>query len=229
MFGIHIIITITAFVTIRTSDCYGGGVESAMNEEGMVCRHHPPLSQTTNDHLSRHCEGPGRGCGPRCKDAPGSWLLGTGTYTYRMTATEFRDWLLAQLANVKPTAREPATTEHAELVAEAKQYCFELGMLDFALSLPQEPVKTPLSAAIQLRRCLRELSAPSESVNSEYLSVKQAAQAFNMSERALYRLCKDGSIISSRYGKAIRIKRADLDGFFAGRQSLTAAMESLFG
>ena len=120
-----------------------------------------------------------------------------------MTATEFRDWLNAHLAELVPTADQPASEYEAGIVAEAKQYCFELGLLDFALTLPQEPQKTPLACAIQLKRCLRELAAPTDASNTEHLSIRQAAQAFNISERTLYRLCNNNDLQHSRIGSAL--------------------------
>ena len=51
---------------------------------------------------------------------------------------------------------------------------------------------------------------------SEYLTIKQAAREFNLSERALYRLTD----LHVRRGKSVRIKRKDLEAHLEGTESL---------
>jgi excisionase family DNA binding protein len=145
-----------------------------------------------------------------------------------MTPTAFRAWINERLSELTPTANQPATREDAETVALARQYCFELGLLDFALSLPQEELKTPLACAIQLKRCRLALASPPDAEATEFLSIKQAAQVSNLSERMLYRLCASGDLNHRRIGKAIRIKRTDLEEYLAGQPSVLAAMGELF-
>lgn len=145
-----------------------------------------------------------------------------------MSPTEFRNWINERLSELNPTADEPATQREALTIAKAKEFCFQLGLLDFALSLPQEPVKTPLSCAIQLKRCLAALAAPPDAAATEFLSIRQAAQVSNLSERMLYRLCESGDLTHRRVGRAIRIKRSDLEEYLAGQPSVLAAMGELF-
>lgn len=51
---------------------------------------------------------------------------------------------------------------------------------------------------------------------SEYLTVKQAAREFNLSDRSLYRLTD----LHRRNGKSVRIKRSDLQAYLEGQESL---------
>lgn len=52
--------------------------------------------------------------------------------------------------------------------------------------------------------------------NSEYLSIKQAAREFNISERALYNLTD----LHLRRGRTVRIKRKDLVAHLEGEETL---------
>ena len=71
-----------------------------------------------------------------------------------MTTKQFRSWLLATLDQIPVENRAPIR-RFAEIVAEAKAHAYAVGLYDLALTLPDtEEVKTALTAANQLRRCL---------------------------------------------------------------------------
>jgi excisionase family DNA binding protein len=137
-----------------------------------------------------------------------------------MTHKQFKKWLTDRLAELEPIIRRPASPAESALVAEAKGYCYELGLHDFALTLPDnEPVKTPLTAANQLRRCLAVLEQPQEP-QGEYLTIKQAATVANLGERTVYRLVENKEVKYRRVGKAIRVLRSDLERYMEGSESL---------
>ena len=139
-----------------------------------------------------------------------------------MNRTQFKDWLTDRLAELEPTIGRPASENEAALIAEAKQYAYELGLHELAYTLPDtEKVKTPLTAANQLKRCLAALEAPAErNGDSDYLSTKQAAAFANLGERTIYRLCESGELSHSRVGRAIRIRKSDLEAYLAAQENL---------
>jgi excisionase family DNA binding protein len=139
-----------------------------------------------------------------------------------MTKTQFKNWLADRLAELEPTIGRPASVAEAALIAECKQYAYSLGLHDLAYTLPDtERVKTPLTAANQLKRCLAALEAPTErNGDSEYLTAKQAGEVANLSERQIYRLCSCGELTHARVGRAIRIKQSDLESYLASLENL---------
>jgi excisionase family DNA binding protein len=137
-----------------------------------------------------------------------------------MNTTEFKDWISERLAELEPTIGRPASQSEAAIVAEAKQYAYGLGLHDLAYTLPDtERVKTPLTAANQLKRCLAalETETPAEP-QTDWLTVQQAAAASNLSQRMIYNLCSRGELTHSRVGAAIRIKQTDLERYLTGQR-----------
>ena len=143
-------------------------------------------------------------------------------YAFGMTPTQFKNWLTDRLDELEPTRGRPASATEAALIAECKQYAYDLGLHELAYTLPDtELVKTPLTAANQLKRCLAALEVPVErNGDSEYLSTKEAAAFANLGERTIYRLCESGELTHARVGRAIRIKRSDLEEYLAASENL---------
>ncbi len=63
-----------------------------------------------------------------------------------------------------------------------------------------------MGTAVELHSPGRELPQP---INTDYLTVKQAAEKYNIGERTIYRMVEDGLPVA-RVGKAIRIKPREL-------------------
>ena len=128
-----------------------------------------------------------------------------------MNRSEFKAWLTDQLAELEPQIGERPSPNWAAVVAEAKGYCYALGLHDFALSLPDnEKVKTPLTAANQLRRCLAALDDPQPATDGAAMSVAQAAQLLGVSTESVYRLCRRNLLPHTRIGRRITITRQQL-------------------
>lgn len=53
-------------------------------------------------------------------------------------------------------------------------------------------------------------TTPQPPTEPELVTVKQAAKMFALGERTIYRLVQDGLIPSSKVGRAVRLKPADL-------------------
>ncbi len=124
---------------------------------------------------------------------------------------------------LEPRIGGPPSAEWAAVVAEAKQHCYALGWNDFALSLPDsEKVKTPLTAANQLRRCLDMLAAP-PGVNGETLSPPAVAKLLRVSSDTVLDWIKKRELPASNLaqrGKRPRwaVKKDDLQRFLKNRQ-----------
>jgi excisionase family DNA binding protein len=138
-----------------------------------------------------------------------------------MTPKQVKQWASAKLAEIEPQIGERPTPEHAALIAEAKAHCYQLGLHEFALSLPDDAErKTALTAANQLRRVMAALTASDAApADSELLTVKQAAQRYQMGMRTIYRLIETGALPPVRMGRSIRLKPADFDRFLADSES----------
>jgi excisionase family DNA binding protein len=123
-----------------------------------------------------------------------------------MTPTQFKQWLTDRLAELEPTIGRPASAREASIVAEAKGYCYALGLHDFALTLPDDvPAKTPLTVCNQLRRCLQEMETPPPVVDGGDMSVVQVAQQLGVSKETVYGLCASGDLVHNRIGRRITI------------------------
>ena len=68
----------------------------------------------------------------------------------------------------------------------------------------------------QIQSGQRELPQP---INGDYLTVKQAAEKYNIGERTIYRMVEDGLTVA-RVGKAIRIKPRDLAKWLEDSETL---------
>jgi hypothetical protein len=136
-----------------------------------------------------------------------------------MTPTEFRKWLLAQLETIEPRIGEPPSAEWAAVVAEAKQHCYGLGFHEFVLSLPDsDTVKTPLTAANQLRRCLAQIEKPQtiDLPSDGLLNLEQAAAYLGYKPEGLRKIVKLRQIEFAQNGRGpIRFRREWLDEFVA--------------
>lgn len=49
--------------------------------------------------------------------------------------------------------------------------------------------------------------------NADWLSTADAAQALGVTPRTLYRFINNGDLAAYRFGRVIRVKRADVDAF----------------
>jgi excisionase family DNA binding protein len=141
-----------------------------------------------------------------------------------MTPTEFKNWLTDRLAELEPRIGEPPGSEWAVIVAEAKQYCYGLGFHDFALSLPDaEKVKTPLTAANQLRRCLSILDTPPAVPDTDVLDPPDVARLLTCSPDTVRDWIRSGQLKASNVANGDRprwkIQRSDLETFLQTRQA----------
>jgi excisionase family DNA binding protein len=140
-----------------------------------------------------------------------------------MTPTQFKNWLTARLSELEPRIGEPPGPEWAAIVAEAKHYCYALGFHDFALSLPDaEKVKTPLTAANQLRRCLAMLDSPPAVPDSDVLDPPDVASLLGCSPDTVRDWIRSGQLRASNVANGNRprwkIQRSDLETFLQTRQ-----------
>jgi excisionase family DNA binding protein len=86
-----------------------------------------------------------------------------------------------------------------------------------------EETGSEVAAAIFALDALRKVSdREATDSTSEFLTVQQAAARYQLGERTVYRLVEDGKIKVHRAGKAIRIRRLDLERHLAGRERLSS-------
>ena len=129
-----------------------------------------------------------------------------------------QEWCHEQLLRLgQPRVGEQPTAANAAIVAELKYKCFDSGLIDLSLSLPVEGAKRKVSAVAQLRRVLLAIQTPAEP-QTEWLTVRQAADFSNLSERMVYNLCSRGELTHARVGAAIRIRQTDLGRYLAGQR-----------
>jgi excisionase family DNA binding protein len=106
---------------------------------------------------------------------------------------------------------------------ECADACPDLGFHDFALSLPDnDKVKTPLTAANQLKRCLEMLASPPE-VNGDTFTPPQVAERLGKSRDTVLDWIRSNQLIASNLatpGKRPRwvITKDNLDAFLKNRQ-----------
>jgi excisionase family DNA binding protein len=132
----------------------------------------------------------------------------------QMTITEFRRWATNNLATIEPKIGERVSTAHyAAIVADAKQHAYAVGLHDLALSLPDsETVKTPLTAANQLRRVLFALD--STTADSDWLTYKQVKRLLGLSVQTIRRRVFDGMLPPPvKFGRSVRFRRLDIENF----------------
>jgi excisionase family DNA binding protein len=137
-----------------------------------------------------------------------------------VTKDQFKQWIVDRFTELEPTIGRPASESEAALISEAKLHAYTLGLHDLAAQLPDyERVKTPLTACNSLKRILAalETETPAEQ-QTEWLTVRQAATASNLSQRMIYNLCSRGELTHSRVGAAIRIKQTDLARYLAAQR-----------
>jgi excisionase family DNA binding protein len=92
---------------------------------------------------------------------------------------------------------------------------------DHYLKINSEPVAAASLVLAQVTAAAQALeSRAAVPVDAEYLNVKQAASLFQLGERTVYRLVETNEVSSSRVRKAIRIKRAELERYLEGRETL---------
>lgn len=140
---------------------------------------------------------------------------------------QLHDWLTEQLKLAEPLDR-PSTMDdpnHVAITATKK-----LGLLGYGsgeLFARGGRVNTPAECAAVLIDCLAALPlqddtppAPVAEPAGEHLTVKQAADLANISERQIYRLVEDNQIKHRRVGRTIRVARSDLERYMEGSESL---------
>jgi len=141
-----------------------------------------------------------------------------------MNPTQFKNWLNSQLESIEPRIGEPPSGEWSAVVAEAKAYCYALGWHDFALSLPDsETVKTPLTAANQLRRCLTMLDTPPAVPDTDVLDPPAVARLLECSPDTVRDWIRSGQLRASNVASGNRprwkIQRSDLETFLQTRHA----------
>jgi excisionase family DNA binding protein len=141
-----------------------------------------------------------------------------------MSPTQFKNWLTDRLTAIEPRIGEPPGSEWAAIVADAKQHCYALGWHDFALSLPDaEKVKTPLTAANQLRRCLAMLDTPPAVPDADVLDPPDVASLLKCSPDTVRDWIRSGQLRASNVASGNRprwkIQRSDLETFLQTRQA----------
>ncbi|HEU5085140.1 MAG TPA: helix-turn-helix domain-containing protein [Acidimicrobiales bacterium] len=62
----------------------------------------------------------------------------------------------------------------------------------------------------------------------EWLSTADAAKALGITPRTLYRFIDQGELPAYRFGRVIRIKRADVDAFIEGARIEPGSLEHLY-
>ena len=141
-----------------------------------------------------------------------------------MTPTEFKRWLTAQLREIEPHIGEPPTPVFAETVATAKAYAYLLGLHDFALSLPDSELgKTPLTAANQLKRCIKALEAPAVSTDErDTFTPPEVAKLLKVSPDKVLGWIRDKQLKASNLSNGHRprwaVSKADLELFLKTKQ-----------
>lgn len=129
-------------------------------------------------------------------------------------------WIEQQLATLDPQLDDVATVENAAIVTELKHRSLAAGLYDLSLSLPIEPRKYPVSAVAQLRRALAVIDANGAApVDSELLTVQQAAQRYQFGTRTIYRLIETGALPAVKVGRSTRLKPEDFDRFLEDSES----------
>ena len=62
----------------------------------------------------------------------------------------------------------------------------------------------------------------------EWLSTADAAKALGITPRTLYRFIDQGELAAYRFGRVIRIKRADVDAFIESARIEPGSLEHLY-
>jgi len=127
-----------------------------------------------------------------------------------MTLTELKNWCRSQLELLDTEGEADSTS--AGIVRKLKQHCYDCGLYDFALTLPIERRKYPISAAIQLKRTLAELEIPPD--DNSLLDMQQAAAILGYQVSGLRRIVRQGRIQYLQNGQGpIKFKREWLEDF----------------
>ena len=61
-----------------------------------------------------------------------------------------------------------------------------------------------------------------------WLSTKEASSRLGMTLRSLYRFIDQGELRAYRFGRVIRLRESDLDGFIESRRIEPGALEHLY-
>ncbi len=144
-----------------------------------------------------------------------------------MTLAEFRRWLTETLAELEPQVGDRTPIARcAEIVATAKHHAYDVGLHDLALSLPDsEKVKTPLTAANQLRRCLQAIEMPP--ADRDTLTPPEIAKRLKKSPDTVLAWIRSGQLKASNLsnGRKARwvITPSDLQAFLKSKQPDKAA------
>lgn len=64
--------------------------------------------------------------------------------------------------------------------------------------------------------------------NVEWLSTADAAKALGITPRTLYRFIDQGELAAYRFGRVIRVKRADIDAFIESARIEPGSLEHLY-
>ena len=134
----------------------------------------------------------------------------------------FRDWLLGKQENLDyascfaPDQQRPFEGFYA--IQEAGEFAARLGLADlYRASLQYNETATPKQAIAFLAECLAGLPT----AKADVLTANQAARTLGVRKEKVLRWIRTGELrasnVSQGYRPRWRIKRADLDGFLAGR------------
>ena len=135
---------------------------------------------------------------------------------------ELRQWCNERLAAIELSMSDSAGAFPAMIVTELKHRAYAAGLFDFALSLPIEAEKYPISAACQLRKALLLIDSPKESTGGP-LTVKAVADQLGVAVETVSDWIKSGQLKASNVGKGTkrgryRIQESDLEEFLENRQ-----------
>ena len=128
--------------------------------------------------------------------------------------------LLAELDAVDDAVHDDyAETLAANIVNEVSPYMARNGHADLVRDW------TPAAQVIEVKRylaaCIAATKAidPPTTVEPEYLTIKQAAESLQLSERSIARMIENGLPVT-RAGKAVRIKPADLEQHLSEQETV---------
>lgn len=150
-----------------------------------------------------------------------------------MNRQQLKTWLTERFKEAEPLDRPSEMNDPQGVAIKATKKLGLLGLCSRDLFRQGSLVKTPQECAAVLSGCLAVLSETEsrrsgQPINPELLTVRQAAERYNIGERTLYRLVEGNELPHHRIGSAIRIKPADLLRYLENQAQPRATLESLF-
>jgi len=233
----------------------GGGVKAAGDEQAIEIPLYKPYVQRERGQFfeCQNCEGlynpdsrskqsrhrrtaVGRVLLPRflVVRALDSWLLDCPEkLRLYMNRRELKTWLTDRFKEAEPLDRPSEMINPQDVAIKATKKLGLLGLCSRELFSQGSQVETPQQCAAVLSGCLAALNQTdirpqSLPIDPELLTVREAAQQYNLGQRTLYRLVERGELPHHRIGTAIRIKPTDLLSYLEDQAQPQAVQESLF-